>query len=194
MSDQSWNTPGPPPPQDPNTGQGWGTPPQPPGSPQDGQWGGPPPPGPPSPQQTGQWGGQQPGQIGGPQPGQWGGQPQNTSGGLDPKLAGVLAYVPFGWLGGLVVYLVNKDQQSRFHGAQSVMLNIASAAVFIALSILGFILGAIADFLGLIIVLAYGALALGLFALVVYLAIQAYQGKKTALPVIGPMAEEWSRK
>lgn len=195
MSDQGSNTPGTPP-SDPNAGAGWNQPSSPPSPEGWGQQPTPPPPG--------QWGQQPPppqGQWGqAPPPGQWGQQPpqqqwgqQPQGGGIDPKIAGILAYL-FGWLGGLVIYLVNKDNLSRFHGAQSILLNIAVFIVFFGLSILSFILGFVGDFLGLIFLFLYPIIGLGLLALVIYLMISAYQGKKVVLPVIGPMAEQWAAK
>lgn len=207
MSDQGWNTPGTPPP-DPDAGAGrqQTPPPSPPQQPWDPQ--APPPPageqwGQQSPPQQGgqQWGQppaqQQPGQQpwGAPPPGQqWGQPPGQASGGIDPKIAGILAYL-FGWLGGLVVYLVNKDNFSRFHGAQSILLNVAIIAVFIVLGILGAILGFVADFFAFIFfTVLYPLLGLGILALVIYLMVSAYGGKKVSLPVIGPMAEQWANK
>lgn len=207
MSDQGWNTPGTPP-ADPNAGAAWNQQPPPPTPegwgqqpppPQQQQWGQQPPPPqdpqggqqPPAPQ--GQWGQQPPpGQWGQQPPQQWGQQPQG--GGIEPKIAGILAYL-FGWLGGLVIYLVNKDEFSRFHGAQSILLNIAVAVLFIGLGILGAVFGFVADFFAFIFfTLLYPLIGLGAFVLAIYLMVSAYQGKKVVLPVIGPMAEQWARK
>lgn len=202
MSDQGWNTPGTPPP-DPNTGASWNQP-NPPPAPQQ-PWGqqAPPPPGgeqwsqQPPPPQGQEWGQQPPApQQWGQQPpqGQWGpgpGQPQ--AGGIDPKIAGILAYL-FGWVGGLVVYLVNKDNFSRFHGAQSILLSIAGAVVWVGLFVVGLVLGFVADFFGPVFFLLFWLLFLAFIALAIYLMISAYQGKKVVLPVIGPMAEQWAAK
>lgn len=209
MSDQGPNDPGTP----PTTPPQWGQQPPPP---QPGQPGGQPPPPqqpsqqwgqqPPPPQQPGQqWGqppaqppaqqwGQQPGAVQQPgQPGQqWGQQPgAGTAGGLDPKIAGILAYVPFSWLGGLVVYLVNKDPLSRFHGAQSILLSIVAIGYFIASTILQIFMPGIID---LILFLIGLVVWLGWFVASVYLAIQGYNLKKATLPVIGDMAEQWATK
>jgi uncharacterized membrane protein len=214
MSDQGWNAPGSAP-QDPQQG-GWGQTPPPPQQP-DPAWGQAPPP----PQPGAGWGqpgaatppaappaqgppvqagwGQPPAVQPPAQPGQWGqppqqqwGQPPGAAGsGLDPKIAGILAYVPFGWIGGLVIYLVNKDPLSRFHGAQSILMSIAAFAFFIAVTILQIILPLGLDvILGLLSLLVW----LGVFALSVYLAIQGYNLKKVTLPVIGPIAEQWATK
>jgi uncharacterized membrane protein len=210
MSDQGWNSPG--------TGAdqgGWGAPPPaspPPPAPAAG-WGQPahaaptaPPPtaAPPAPD-AGQWGqpaGAAPaapaappaGQWSQPSGGQWSPHPQGQApqtGGLDPKLAGILAYFPFGWLGGLVVYLVNKDELSRFQGAQSVLLGIAAFALGIASLVLQIILPSPIDLLFSLVMLVVW---LGLFGLSIYLAIQGYNERKVVLPFVGPMAEQWARK
>ncbi len=176
--------------QDPNTTPPPGGQPLPP---QGGQWGQQPPP-----PQGGQWGQQHPPPQGGqwgqqpppPQGGQWGQQP--PSGGtsqLDPKIAGVLAYVPFGWIGGLVVYLVNSDPLSRFQGAQSVLLSITTIVAFFGVGLLtalsrGFFL------FGLLLPLLW----LASVGLSIYLAVEGYNLRKVTLPVIGPIAEQWAAK
>jgi uncharacterized membrane protein len=206
MSDQGWNNPGQS--SDPNAGAGWGQqPPQqpPPQQPPQEGWGQQPPPpqGGPPPQGDQQWGQQPPAPQGGQQWGQqppapqggqqWGQQPGagGTGSGIDPKIAGILAYVPFGWLGGLIIYLVNKDPLSRFQGAQSILLGIAGFAFFVAVSIIQFVLpSGIAFLFGLLSLLVW----FGYFGLSIFLAIQGYALKKTTLPVIGPMAEQWATK
>ena len=40
---------------------------------------------------------------------------------LDPKIAGLLAYL-FGWVGGLVMFFTQTDRQVRFHAAQSIVV------------------------------------------------------------------------
>lgn len=121
-------------------------------------------------------------------------QPQSqsqhgTSTGLDPKVAGLLAYL-LGWVSGLVLYLVEKEHREvRFHAAQSILVSVALIALYIPLMILGFIpvIGLIAWVLSLL-------LGLAGFALWVYLLVQGFNLNHVRLPVVGAMAEQWAAK
>jgi uncharacterized membrane protein len=112
--------------------------------------------------------------------------------GLDENMACALCYL-LGLLTG-VLFLVlepyNKNRLIRFHAFQSIFLNIAWIAVFIALSIIGIILLPI-PFLGpmLSIILHLGA-SLGVFILWLMLMYKAYNRERWVLPVIGPLAEK----
>ena len=189
MSDQGSDTPGTPPSTPPQWGQ------QPPPPQPDQQWGQQPP----APQQGQPWGqqpppaqqGQQWGQPPATQPGQqWGQQPQSSGGGgLEPNVASMLAYLLFGWIGGLIMYLTQKHPEVRFHGAQSILL-------FAPLSIIQFILSFfIGGLTSLFLISALSGLV-GLFSFVmwIYMSIQGYQMNHVKLPIIGDMAEQWAAK
>lgn len=94
----------------------------------------------------------------------------------------------FGWLSGLVLYLIEKeDHEVRFHAAQSV---IVSGAVTISLVVLNVV--TLVPGVGII---AFGLatlLSIAAFALWVYLVIQGFTGQHASLPVSGPLAEEWA--
>lgn len=109
---------------------------------------------------------------------------------LDPKLGGLLAYL-FGWVSGLVIYLTQRDREVRFHAAQSILFSGLLTVVGIAVNILGALLG---GFLGLLLSLAYLLVALGSFALWIYLMVSGYSQKHVKLPVIGDVAEQWAVK
>lgn len=112
-----------------------------------------------------------------------------TSTGLDPKLAGLLAYL-LGWISGLVMYLVEKDNHEvRFHAAQSILVSLALLALYIPLTILGFI-----PIIGIIALLASLALGLAGFGLWVYLLVQGWNLNHVRLPIIGEMAEQWASR
>lgn len=124
----------------------------------------------------------QPGAYG--QPGPYG-PPQS---GLAPNVAAMLAYLLFGWIGGLIMYFTQQDREVRFHAAQSIMLFGGITLVNIVLNVLNF--GANSFLLS-----ALGGL-IGLFSFVmwIFLSIQGYQLKHTKLPVIGDVAEQWAVK
>lgn len=105
------------------------------------------------------------------------------------KLAGLLAYL-LGWISGLVMYLVEKDNHEvRFHAAQSILVSLALLALYIPLTILGFI-----PIIGIIALLASLALGLAGFGLWVYLLVQGWNLNHVRLPIIGEMAEQWASR
>lgn len=110
-----------------------------------------------------------------------------TSTGLDPKIAGLLAYL-VGWVSGLVLFLVEKEHlEVRFHAAQSILLSIAFAVVYVVLTILGFI-----PILGFVFWLVSLLVGLAGFGLWIYLLVQGYNLTHVRLPVVGRMAEQWA--
>ncbi|MEO9221770.1 MAG: DUF4870 domain-containing protein [Mycobacteriaceae bacterium] len=114
-----------------------------------------------------------------------------TSTGMDPHVAGLLTYM-FGWITGLIFFLIEKTHREvRFHAAQSLLLSIALAVVWIALAVISsFMPFPISLIIGLVELL----LGLASFALWIFLMIQGYQLKHFKLPVIGDMAEQWAAK
>ncbi len=113
-----------------------------------------------------------------------------TSTGLDPKVAGLLTYLA-GWISGLILYLVEKENREiRFHAAQSILVSIAFIAAYIVLSIISLV-PVIGWIIGLIATLVVG---LGGLITWIYLMIQGYNLNHVRLPVIGAMAEQWATR
>jgi uncharacterized membrane protein len=118
--------------------------------------------------------------------------PTAQAAGLEENLACALCYV-LGLLTG-VLFLVlapyNQNRLIRFHAFQSIFLNIAWIAIFIAISLIGIVLLPI-PFLGfmLSVILHLGA-GLGVFILWLMLMYKAYNRERWVLPIIGPMAEK----
>jgi uncharacterized membrane protein len=113
-----------------------------------------------------------------------------ASGQMDEKLAGLLCYV-FGWVTGIIFYLIDKRPFVRFHAAQSIV-------VFVGIHIIYFILGAFLGFsmftgglgsfsLGFIL---YPIVGLVAFALWILLMVKAYQGQKFRIPIAADLAEK----
>jgi uncharacterized membrane protein len=118
--------------------------------------------------------------------------PALSAAGLEENLACALCYV-LGLLTG-VLFLVlapyNQNRLIRFHAFQSIFLNIAWIAVFIAISIISIVLLPI-PFLGAMLsVILHLAAGLGVFILWLMLMYKAYNRERWVLPVIGPMAEK----
>ena len=62
-------------------------------------------------------------------------QAGKSSTGLDENVAALLSYV-FGWISGLIFFLMEKDSRLvRFHGMQSILLNVTFIVILIALYI-----------------------------------------------------------
>lgn len=114
---------------------------------------------------------------------------------LEPKVANLLAYI-FGALGGLIVYLTQRNREVRFHAAQSIMITIAFVAVAIVLNILAGIFGAIGIGVLAVLIGFLGSAVLWLagLALVIVMCIKGYNEEHYKLPVIGDLAETWAGK
>ena len=122
-----------------------------------------------------------------------------TESGLDENIAGALSYL-FGIVTGLVFYLVEQDNPYvRFHAAQSVVVSGLVFVGYVVLSVVGTIVSTVlfsstsTFFVGSIVSLVLGlvwlVLALGGFALWVYLMMRAYQGKTLHVPIAAGIAD-----
>ncbi|MDD5604625.1 MAG: DUF4870 domain-containing protein [Dehalococcoidales bacterium] len=104
-----------------------------------------------------------------------------TSSGLEENVAGLLCYL-FGWIGGLVFLLIEKENAFvRFHAWQSIVVFGAFSIVLIILNIIPIIGWIISSILGLLV-----------FVLWILLMVKAYQGVRYKLPRAGDLAEKWA--
>ena len=129
-------------------------------------------------------------------------QAAKSSTGLDENIAALLSYI-FGWVSGLIFFLIEKDSRLvRFHAMQSLLFNVLVAVVAIALWIVLFVVflvvsqvsGALATVLSLISILVWGVFLLAVFAGFILCLVKAFQGQYFKLPVIGNFAEKFSAK
>lgn len=113
-------------------------------------------------------------------------QPEPTSTGLAPALAALLAYL-FGALSGLAFFLMEKrNQEVRFHAAQSLVFSGFAAVVAIAAALLGVALPYRASgVFDSLMVLVW----LGFFGVWVALLLAAGRLRHTKLPLLGDLAE-----
>jgi uncharacterized membrane protein len=125
-----------------------------------------------------------------------------SSTGLDENLAALLSYV-FGWISGLIFFLIEKDSRLvRFHAMQSILLGAAAIVIFVVFWIVavvsslvvGYISGILGGIVWIVMMLVGGALGLGIFVAAIISLIKAYQGQYFKLPVIGNYAEKFSTK
>jgi uncharacterized membrane protein len=129
-------------------------------------------------------------------------QPSKSSTGLDENVAALLSYI-FGWVSGLIFFLIEKNSRLvRFHAMQSILFNALVAVVGVGLWVIVLILvliaSQLADALGTIVgllgTLLWIALILGILIGWVMCLIRAYQGQYFKLPIIGNFAEKFSSK
>ncbi len=106
--------------------------------------------------------------------------------GLSDNAAGGLAYVT---IIPAIIFLIiepfNKNSFVRFHSWQSIFLAVAMLAVDIVLHIIGRL-----PFVGLINLFLWPAVALLFFILWLFVMINAFNGKRSKLPLIGNLAEK----
>jgi uncharacterized membrane protein len=120
-----------------------------------------------------------------------------AAGGMSESAASAICYV-LGFITGILFLVLapyNQMKTVRFHAFQSIFLNVALIAIGIGFGILSFVITMVlGHFMGGLIAVLLGllhlVLMLGFLGLWIYMIIQASQGKKVVLPVIGPLAEK----
>ena len=129
-------------------------------------------------------------------------QAGKSSTGLDENIAALLSYI-FGWVSGLIFFLIEKDSRLvRFHAMQSLLFNVLVGVVAIALWIVLFIVfmiaaqlsSALATVLSLLSILIWGVFLLAILAGFILCLVKAFQGQYFKLPLIGNFAEKFSAK
>ena len=125
-----------------------------------------------------------------------------SSTGLDENIAALLSYV-FGWVSGLIFFLIEKDSRLvRFHAMQSLLFNILFAVIGIVLWIVLFILllvasqlsNALSTLFSLVSILIWVVLCIAILVAWVMCLVKAYQRQYFKLPIIGNLAEKFSAK
>jgi len=111
---------------------------------------------------------------------------QTPQTGLSDNAASGLAYLTFiPEIIFLVVPPYNQNPSVRFHSWQSIFLAIAWFVVWAVLAIIGFI-----PFLNLIDVILFPLAGIGFLILWIVVMINAFNGKRFKLPILGPLAEK----
>ena len=129
-------------------------------------------------------------------------QTTKSSTGLDENIAALLSYV-FGWISGLIFFLIEKDSRLvRFHAMQSILLNAAALVVgfvlWFAWVVIAIVMSQVSEVLASLISIVLGLLMfvfyIGLLIAFVMCLIKAYQKQYFKLPVLGSFAEKFSAK
>lgn len=129
-------------------------------------------------------------------------QTTKSSTGLDENIAALLSYV-FGWVSGLIFFLIEKDSRLvRFHAMQSILFNVLIIVLVFVFWILTFVLvligAAIGDVIGtifsLLATLLWLVFSVGILIAWILCLVKAFQGQYFKLPIIGNFAEKFSAK
>ena len=119
-------------------------------------------------------------------------QNQKSALGLDANITVLIGYI-IGIVALVLIFIEKDNKFVRFHAFQAALYWAAVVVIYIALifvmAFLAFFSGTLASVLSLLIFL-FGLIVLGG---VIFLAIKSYQGQTIKLPVIGEMAEDWSK-
>ncbi len=117
----------------------------------------------------------------------------------ESRLIAAIAYV-FGVFVSVIIFLLKpEDRYVKFHAAQAIMVDLAVMAVSLVVAVigigiaiaLGLLTMGIGFFLGFWVVwLLLMLFGLCVLALRIFLAIQAFTGKRFGIPLIGPHAEK----
>ena len=129
-------------------------------------------------------------------------QTTKSSTGLDENVAALLSYI-FGWVSGLIFFLMEKDSRLvRFHAMQSILFNVLLAIVGFVFWILTFVLvivgASIGDVIGtifsLLATLLWVVFSVGILIAWILCLVKAFQSQYFKLPIIGNFAEKFSAK
>ena len=119
--------------------------------------------------------------------------------GLDGNVAAALGY-PIGIIAIICLVMEKDNRFVKFHALQSILYHVAAAIVFVAivmilavlmivLSMISSTLAALSTLLWLVYLLVVIAYIIGL----IYTAVKAYNGENYMLPVVGNLAEKWTK-
>jgi uncharacterized membrane protein len=112
--------------------------------------------------------------------------------GIQENVAGLLSYLFF-WVSGLIFLLIDKRAFVRFHGAQSIALNVAFFAIWVGFWIVTLLLTFITAMLkfpiGFLTIFLYPVVLLAFFITWAYCMYKAYKHERFKLPIIGNIVE-----
>jgi len=119
--------------------------------------------------------------------------------GLDGNVAAALGY-PIGIIAIICLVMEKDNRFVKFHALQSILYHVAAAIVFVAivivlailmvvLSLISSTLAALSTLLWLVYLLVVIAYVIGL----IYTAVKAYNGENYMLPVVGNLADKWTK-
>jgi uncharacterized membrane protein len=128
--------------------------------------------------------------------------PGKSSTGLDENIAALLSYV-FGWVSGLIFFLIEKDSRLvRFHAMQSLLFNVLVGIILTVLWVVLFVFfmiasqvsGALTGILTILSTLIWVVLSIAILIGWIMCLVKAFQAQYFKLPIIGNFAEKFSQK
>ena len=122
---------------------------------------------------------------------------QNTSGGksalgLDSNITALIGYI-IGIVAIVSIIIEKEDKWVRFHAFQSLLYHVAFIIPAVVFGVLIFITIFISGILTSIVGILFFLVWVAFFAGLIFLAFKSYKGENIKLPVIGEMAEKWSK-
>lgn len=112
--------------------------------------------------------------------------PISTGPNVDPRLSALLSYL-FAFVGGIIFFATSKNSYVRFHAMQSILLSATIIVLTIGINIISLIIP-------FFVIISFDwILYLIFFAISVVMLIKAYQGSQYKLPIIGDLAEKFTR-
>jgi uncharacterized membrane protein len=117
--------------------------------------------------------------------------PPAQSSGMDPKVAGLLAYI-IPPITGIVFLLIEKTNPVvRWHSAQSIVFGVAWIVLWVVFTVLSMVLSTVIPIIGAIIsLLIWLVIFLGGFILWVLCLIKGYSGTMWRMPVLAQFADK----
>ena len=111
---------------------------------------------------------------------------KKSSTGMDPKIAVLLAYF-FSWLGGLIIWLMEKENRFvKWNALQALILGIVEAIIGILMIIFGWV-----PFIGwLVVVIGWIALVAILVAVIIAI-VKAFSGETFRIPVVSSLTDKY---
>jgi uncharacterized membrane protein len=117
-----------------------------------------------------------------------------SSTGLDPQLAGALAYLAGPLSGALLLIVESSSRFVRFHAWQAVIGLGTLAVVAVCCLGLAFLMLLVSPKVFWVLLWAAAAASVGWIALWALCLVTAYQGKRWKMPLAGGYAERWTER
>ena len=125
--------------------------------------------------------------------------------GLDGNVAAALGY-PIGIIAIISLIMEKENRFVKFHALQSILLHVAAVVVMIAIWIIGVVImfagfaaaaatdsGALGGLAGMLFGLIWFVFIILYLVGLIMSAVKAYQGNTFKLPIIGGLAEKWTK-
>ncbi|MCE5329924.1 DUF4870 domain-containing protein [bacterium] len=113
-----------------------------------------------------------------------------SSTGMEPKIACLLAYL-FSWLGGLIIFLIEKENKFvKFHALQALILGIVEVVCFIVISLILGMIPYVGWFLFSWLGWVLGAVCY-IFAIIAI--VKSFQGERYYIPFLRGLVNKYNK-